>query len=70
MIFLLFRAEFMDGEHDESALHAGEAAKSAVAALEFLHDETVSDVVHVRAAVFLREVCPEQAHGSHVWNEV
>src|SRR5581483_12509564 len=53
---LLLAAERVDGVHRERALDRRKRAHAGVAALELLHDETVSDVVQPRAAVFLGEV--------------
>src|SRR5580658_2404500 len=50
--------------HDQRALHAGEAAHSGVAALQLLHDETVLDVAHTRAAVAF-QVGAEEAQAAH-----
>jgi hypothetical protein len=63
-VLLVFRAEGVDGIHDERGLDADEAAEAGVAALQLLHDEAVFDVGHAGAAVTL-EVCAEEAQLAH-----
>ena len=57
---LLFGSERQNRIHHQRALNADEAAKPAVAAFEFLHDEAVGDVVHVGAAVFFGRLPPKR----------
>ena len=52
------------GYMHERRLHADEAAKTGVAALEFLHHQAVFDVRHAGAAVAL-EVGAEEAELAH-----
>lgn len=54
----------MDGEHDERALHADEAAQARIGAFKFLHQESVLDVVHTGATVAF-EIGAEEAQGGH-----
>ena len=61
LLLLRLRAVGVDRVHDEPALHGGEGAQARVAALQFLHDEPVGDVVEARAAV-TGEGGPEHAH--------
>ncbi len=68
-VFLLVRAEGVDGVHDECGLHADEAAESGVAAFQLLHHEAVLDVGHAGAAVAL-EVGAEEAEFSHDGDEL
>ena len=42
-VFLFVGTEEMDRHHGERALHGGESAQAAVAAFEFLHDESGGD---------------------------
>ena len=49
--FLFFRAVLKDRIHDESALYRHETSKAGIAALNFLHDEPVFDIVHTGATV-------------------
>ncbi len=65
-MLLLVAAERVDGIHHESGLHADEGAHAGVAALEFLHDQSVFDVRHAGAAVAFEAgaVKAEIAHGT------
>src|SRR5262249_29192959 len=56
-----------DGIHHQSALDAGEAAQPGIAPLEFLHEQTVFDIAHSRAAVAfqIRAEKSELAHFRH-----
>src|SRR5208282_1067668 len=63
-LLLLFAAEFIDWVHDESRLHADEAAHAAVAAFELLGHQSVFDVAHAGAAVAF-ERCAEEAEIAH-----
>jgi hypothetical protein len=58
---LRFAAEREDRIHHERALHRRERPEATVAALEFLHDETVRDTREPRAAVLLGEIRAEHA---------
>jgi hypothetical protein len=42
MLFLLFRAEGMDGVHAQRGLHRDETAQAGIAALQLLADQAVS----------------------------
>ena len=66
-IFLLIRAKGIDRIHDERRLYAHKAADARIAALEFLHQQPVFDVVHTRAAVAFERCAKEAefAHGTH-----
>ena len=49
--FLLVAAKRVDGIHGQRRVHADERANAAVAALQFLHDQSVFDIRHPGAAV-------------------
>src|SRR5206468_4088084 len=53
---LIFGSESENGIHHKRALNADEAAQAAVAALQFLHNEAIRNVVHICAAVFFGKV--------------
>ena len=63
-VFLLVAAEGVDGIHDERRLHADERAHAAVAALQFLHHQSVLDIRHLGAAIAF-EVGAEEAELAH-----
>ena len=50
-LFLLVAAKSVDGIHGQRRVHADERANAAVAALQFLHDQSVFDIRHPGAAV-------------------
>ena len=50
-MFLLFAAEGVNGVHDQRRLHADKRAYAGVATFQFLHDQTVFDIRHPRAAI-------------------
>ena len=50
-LFLLVAAEGVNGIHRQRRLHADERTNAAVAALQFLHDQSVFDVRHPGAAI-------------------
>ncbi len=50
-LLLLVAAEGVDGIHGQRRVHADERADAAVAALQFLHDQSVFDIRHPGAAV-------------------
>ncbi len=60
----------MDGVHDQRALHAYKTSNATVAALEFLHDESVRHVVHVGAPKFFREVSAKKSHRSQLRDQM
>ena len=64
-LFLLFGAMSIDRVHDQRALDADEAAEAGVAALEFLHDKAVLNVVHASTAIAF-EVCTEESELTHL----
>ena len=65
-IFLLVGTEGVDGIHAQRGLHADEAAHAGVAALGFLHDQAILDIVHAGATVALDggAVKAKLAHGT------
>ena len=50
-LLLLLRTKSVNRIHHQRALHADETAQPGIAALQFLHDQAVLDVVHAGAAV-------------------
>ena len=50
-LLLCFAAVFVDGMHDQRALHADGAAVAAVHALDFSGDQAVSHIAQAGAAV-------------------
>src|SRR5437016_860884 len=66
---LFFGSESKNRIHDQRALHAHETAEAAVSTFQFLHDEPIRDVIHIRAAELFRKVSAEQAQLSHFGNQ-
>ena len=62
-LLLCFTAVFVDGVHDQRALHADGAAVAAVHALNFAGDQAVSDVAQAGAAVAFNGAA-QKAHGT------
>ena len=65
---LLLRPVGQDRIHHQRALHADEAAEAGIAALQFLHDQAVLDVVHARAAIAF-QIRAEESQPAHLRNQ-
>ncbi len=65
VLLLLLGTIGKDWIHHQRALHADEAAQAGIAALEFLHDQAVFDVVHAGAAVAF-QVGAEKTQPAHL----
>jgi hypothetical protein len=51
-------------------LYAYKTAESAVAPFQFLHHETISNVIHVGASVLFRQIAAVQSHLGHLRNDL
>src|SRR5207248_8242910 len=66
-IFLLIGPKGMDGIHNKRGLHADEAANAGISTFKLLHQQSILDIVHARAAIAFerRAVEAEFAHRTH-----
>ena len=67
---LFFGAELVNRIHHQGALHRCRGTNPAVAALNFLHDQSVGDLVESLTAIFNRNVGTEGADFGEAFNEV
>ena len=64
VLFLFFGAIGVNWIHHQRALDTDEAAQAGIAALDFLHDQAVLDVVHAGAAIAF-EIRSEESEVGH-----
>ncbi len=55
LLALFFRAELIDGIHDQRTLHRGGGTHARIAAFHFPHDQAVRNIVQATAAVLCRQ---------------
>src|SRR5229473_1106939 len=69
MLLLLVGTVLEDGIHHQRALHRDETAEAGIAALEFLHDQSVFDIGHAGATVAF-EIGAEKTKPSQLQNHL
>ena len=67
---LLLGAEGIDGIHHQCALYGSETSQSAISSLQFLHHQSVRNVVHAGATVLFGQGRSKQPEVRHLRNEI